>query len=63
MQWEPQKPAGQRTKLAVVAIAAIPIILVVVGILVLAWQLLGSSTAQERVRPAGPRRRAGSCRP
>jgi flagellar basal body-associated protein FliL len=46
MQWEPQKPAGQRTKLAVVAIAAIPIILVVVGILVLAWQLLGSSTAQ-----------------
>lgn len=46
MQWEPQKPPGQRTKLTVVAIAAIPIFLVVVGILVLAWQLLGSSTAQ-----------------
>jgi len=46
MQWVPQKPPSQRTRLGVVAIAAIPIILVIVGILVLAWQLLGSSTAQ-----------------
>lgn len=46
MQWVPQKPASHRTKLVALTIAAIPIALLVVGTLVLAWQLLGANSAQ-----------------
>jgi len=45
MQWVPHKPPSRRVKLSVVAVAAIPIVLVVVGTLVLLWQLLGSTSA------------------
>ena len=45
MQWVPQKSPSHGTKLAVFAIICVAIVLVIVTILVLAWQLLGASTA------------------
>lgn len=45
MQWVPQKPPGRKRKLSAIAFAAIPILVMVVGILVLVWQLLGSTNA------------------
>ena len=45
MRWVPQKPPSQRSWLAAFTIVAIPIIVVIVSVLVLAWQLLGASTA------------------
>jgi hypothetical protein len=44
MQWQPQRPPSHRTRLLVIAIVAIPITLIVVGTLVLLWQLLGQAS-------------------
>ena len=46
MQWVPQKPASHRSKLVAFTMVAIPIALVIVATLVLAWQLLGASSGQ-----------------
>jgi hypothetical protein len=46
MQWQPQKPPSQRARLLAMAIVAIPITLILVGTLVLLWQLLGASSAR-----------------
>lgn len=46
MQWVPQKPPSDRVRLFALAIAAIPITLILVGTLVLLWQLLGQATGQ-----------------
>jgi hypothetical protein len=46
MQWQPQKPASPRAQRVALAIAAIPILLFVIGTLVLLWQLLGQPSAQ-----------------
>jgi len=45
MQWVPQKPPNPRSKVVAFAIVCIPIVVVIVTALVLAWQLLGASTA------------------
>jgi flagellar basal body-associated protein FliL len=45
MQWQPQKPPSDRTRLLAIAIVAIPITLIVVGALVLLWQLLGQASS------------------
>jgi hypothetical protein len=46
MQWEPQKPASQRAHLVAIAIVVVPVTLLVIGTLVLLWQVLGQATAQ-----------------
>ena len=46
MQWEPRTPPGPRLKLLAFAIVLIPVVLIVVGVLLVVWQLLGQSTAQ-----------------
>jgi flagellar basal body-associated protein FliL len=45
MQWQPQKPPSHRTRLLAIAIVAIPVTLIVVGTLVLLWQLLGQASS------------------
>ena len=46
MQWEPQKPASHRAHLVAIVIVAVPVTLLVIGTLVLLWQVLGQATAQ-----------------
>jgi hypothetical protein len=46
MQWQPQKPPSHLTRLLAIAIVAIPITLLLIGTLVLLWQLLGASSAR-----------------
>ena len=43
MQWVPQKPPSHRTRALALAIASIPITLIVVGAVILLWQILGQS--------------------
>lgn len=45
MQWQPQKPPSHRIRLLALAIVAIPITLILVGTLVLLWQLLGQASS------------------
>jgi hypothetical protein len=45
MQWQPKKAPTHRTRLLAIAIVAIPITLIVLGTLVLLWQLLGQASS------------------
>jgi hypothetical protein len=45
MQWVPQRPPTRRVRLSAIAVVAIPILLLVIGTLVLLWQLLGATNA------------------
>jgi hypothetical protein len=44
MQWVPQKPPSHGVKLLAFAIAAIPIALVIVAVILVVWQLLGGAS-------------------
>ncbi len=46
MQWQPTTPPSPRRKRLAFAIAMIPVALLVIGMLVLTWQWLGTATIQ-----------------
>lgn len=45
MEWQPQKPPSQPNRLFALAIVAIPITLILIGALVLLWQILGQASS------------------
>ena len=45
MQWQPRKSPSHPNRLLALAIVAIPITLILVGMLVLLWQILGQASS------------------